>query len=108
METYILLCLNETKYIVQKAYAKLQVTQQEEHMQVTQILGAFRADDTGRYWMELDEFLSKTGQVPVFDWHNYATTTATILEISEGLGVDEEVVAEILKDQGIMENPVYI
>jgi len=109
METYILICLDEVKYIVQKAYAKLQVTQQEENAQITQILGSFRSNhDTGRYWMNLDEFLSETGQVPVFDWHNYTTVTSTILEISKGLGVDQEVVAEILKDQGIQENRVYI
>ncbi|MDP6587438.1 MAG: hypothetical protein QF535_22515 [Anaerolineales bacterium] len=108
METYILICLDEVKYFVHKADAKLQVTQQTENSQVTQILGTFRAPDYGKYWLGLDEFLAKTGQVPVFDWHNYATTTSTILELSKGLGVDQEVVAEILKDQGIMENTVYI
>lgn len=104
METYILICLDDTKYIVTKAYARLQVTQQTEKAQVTQVIGSFRASDTGRYWMGLDEFLSQTGVVPVFDWHNYATVTATIREISAGLGLSFEDGSEILAEQGIEEH----
>jgi len=98
METYILICLDGFKWIVQKAYADLLVNQHSEGMQVTNIAGVFNAPCNGKYWESFESFLGTYGQVPAFKWVNMPDSVAR--EISDGLGMNRETVNELLEAQG--------
>ena len=59
--TYHLICLDTPsgyKWFMQKHYAQLGVTEQEEKGKITNIGGIIEAPDNGCYWMPLDKYLT--------------------------------------------------
>ena len=94
METYILLCLDGHHWIARKWYADLQVTQQTERAQITNIAGAFRARGCGKYWVDFSELLAPSKKVPEFLWLNMPDSAAR--EIAKGLGMDKAAVKAII------------